>query len=141
LSFDGFPVANYLARSFGLHIAEYVRMPLGQLLCQPIQHLPDGEMFFFLRHLRVEQHLQQQVAQLIAELREIALVNRLQYFVGFLDGERLDGIESLFAVPGASPGRAQPRHDGDCLLEFFAGGAHSFTVNDSLLRQQRGSLE
>ena len=79
-------------------------------------------------HLRIKEHLQQEVAQLPGQLLPIAVVNGFQDFVSLFQGVALDGVKGLLAVPRAPSGSAQPGHDGDSFLEFLAGG-HRFNVS------------
>jgi len=65
-------------------------------------------------HARMEHDLQQQVAEFVLEVVEIATADRVRDLVGFLDGVGRDGREILLEVPrAAAAGRAQRRHDGD----------------------------
>src|SRR5260370_33350468 len=82
----------------------------------------------FIRHLRIKKDLYRQVAQLSGQLPPVAIVDGLQDLVGFLERIALDGIESLFSVPGTAFRSAQPCHDGNSLLEFLPSG-HSFNVS------------
>jgi hypothetical protein len=52
------------------------------------------------------------VAEFGFELSHVTALDRVGYFVGFLDGVRRDGGEALGEVPFAAGLRiAQPRHD------------------------------
>ncbi len=73
----------------------------------------------------MEHHLQQQVAEFVAQVVEVAAVDRVGDFVGFLDGVRRDGGEALLQVPGAAAlWIAQPRHDRQQAFDV-AGCAHA----------------
>jgi hypothetical protein len=91
--------------------AKNVRMAAHQLAVQMVQHIRHGEMAFVGRHLGIKQHLQQQIAQLLGQMRKIAPLNGVEDLVGLLQRVFADGIEGLFAVPRAAVGSAQPRHD------------------------------
>ena len=67
------------------------------------------------RHLRVEQNLQQQVAQLVLQLRPRPPLDGVEDLVGLLQRVALDRVEGLLAVPRTAARRAQPRHDRDRL--------------------------
>ena len=99
-------------------------MAIDQLVGQPIEHVVDGEALLLGRHLGIEEHLQQQVAELAGQLVPIARVDGFDHLVGFFQGVGLDGVEGLLAVPGTSARAAQPRHDRYGALESFAGGGH-----------------
>ena len=122
---DLFPVPQHLGRR-PLHrrihnrliprrprslFAKHMRMPPNQLAIQVIEHIGDGEVPLVRRHLRIEQHLQQQVAQFFGEMRKVAPLDGVEDFVGLFQRVFANGVERLLAVPGASARCAQPRHD------------------------------
>ena len=55
-------------------------------------------------HLRVEEHLQQEIAQLVLQIWPGAALDGVEDLVGLLQRVPLDGVEGLFAVPGHPPG-------------------------------------
>src|SRR5205814_8832145 len=57
--------------------------------------------------------LQQQVAQLIRQAFPITGVDGVQDLIGLFEQVRLDGVEILFAIPGAAARRPQLGHDLD----------------------------
>ncbi len=60
----------------------------------------------------MEGHLEQQVAQFLAQGLEVAALDGVRDLVGFLERVRRDRAEILLAVPGAAArGVAQARHD------------------------------
>jgi hypothetical protein len=80
------------------------------------------EQPLLLRHLRMEHHLQQQVAQFVAQIGPVAAVDRVGDFVGFLDRISRDGREVLLHVPRATPfGIAQAHHDREQVVEAVSG--------------------
>ena len=99
-------------------------MPVHQLAGQAIQNFVDRERALVLRHLGIEQNLEQQIAQLARKFFPIAIVDGFQNFVGFLKGVGLDRIEGLFAVPRASARTAQPGHDRNRAFETFSSSGH-----------------
>ena len=63
-----------------------------------------------LGHARVEDDLQQQVAELVAQVFRVAALDGVGDLVGFLDRVRGDRREGLFEIPGtAAVGIAQAR--------------------------------
>jgi hypothetical protein len=116
-----------------------MRMPPHQLVVQMVQHIGNGEMALVGRHLRIKQHLQQQVAQLLGQVRKVAPLNGVEDLVGLFQRVFADGIEGLFAVPRAAAGSPQPRHDLDRLLKQAAARAGSAppAVSSPLLRKMR----
>ncbi len=94
-----------------------MRMPPHQLAVQLVEHIGDGEMALVGRHLGIKQHLQQQVAQLLGQMRKVAPLDGVEDLVGLFQRVFANGIEGLLAVPRAAARRAQPRHDGHRLLK------------------------
>ena len=76
------------------------------------------------RHLRVEDGLQQKVAQLFGELAPVAPVDGVEHLVGLFERVRLDGVEGLLAVPRTAAGRAQARHQIHQLLKLVSRCSH-----------------
>ena len=73
---------------------------------------PNAKAPLLLRHAGVEDHLEQQVAEFVLQIREIAALDGVHDLVGFLERVGRDGREILLQIPGAAgPGRAQGRHD------------------------------
>src|SRR4051812_11865941 len=122
--FDGFPVAQHLRRSVRLHITKYVRMPVNELVRQSVKHVIDREMFLLVGHLRVEEHLQQEVSELARKLIPVAIVDRLQNFVRLFERVWLYGIEGLLPVPRASARRPQTCHDRNRAFETISRISH-----------------
>ena len=80
-----------------------------------------GEVAFVGRHLRVKQHLQQQVAEFFGQVRKVAALDGVEDFVGLFKRVFANRVEGLFAVPRASARRPQPRHDRRRLLKQRRG--------------------
>ena len=97
-------------------------MAIDQFRREPVEDVIDRERTLLLRHLGVEQYLQQQVAEFAGQFIPITIVDRFQNFVGLFERVGLDGVEGLFPVPWASAGCAQPRHDRNRPLETFSSG-------------------
>jgi hypothetical protein len=105
-------------------VAEHVRVAAGHLGADRVGHVGEVEQAAFLRHLRVEHHLQQQVAQLVAQIGPVAAVDRVGHLVGFLEGVRRDAVEILPHVPRAAALRvAQARHDRKQVVQAVPGRA------------------
>lgn len=91
-----------------------------QLLHDAPGHVVDVPRAFFRRHLRVEDHLEEDVAQLLAEALPVAGIDRVQHLVGLLQqvpGERAVG---LLPVPGTPAGLTEPRHHPDQVQQALA---------------------
>ena len=57
---------------------------------------------FFLSHLGVEHHLEQQVAKFTAQVVKIFASDGIEYFVGFFQRVGGDGAERLLFIPRAA---------------------------------------
>ena len=87
------------------------RISLSVIACD---HVAEVEGAWLLRHAGVKDDLQQEVAELVAQVVEIAARDGVGDLVGFLDRVGRDGREILLEVPrAAGSGRAQRRHDLD----------------------------
>ena len=78
-------------------------------------------------HFRIKQHLKQQVAE-FREMREVAALDGVKDLVGLFQRVFADGVEGLFAVPGAAAGSAKPGHDTTDCSNNAAARAGSVTV-------------
>ena len=77
-----------------------------------LDHVAERERVLLLGHAGVIDHLQQEIAEFVPEIVEIAARDGVGDLIGFLDGVGRDGREILFEVPRtAADGRAQRRHD------------------------------
>jgi leader peptidase (prepilin peptidase)/N-methyltransferase len=94
-----------------------VRVTADELAIQSFDYLGDGELVGFGGHLCIEEHLQQQVAELFAQVCGVVALDRVQHFVGLFQRVFADGPGCLFAIPGATVRSAQAGHDGDGLCE------------------------
>ena len=97
-------------------------MPANEFGVQVGGNVLNGEVAGLRGHLRVEEHLQQQIAELILQIGPGAALDRVEDLVGLLQRVPLDGVEGLLAVPGTAVRAAQPRHDGDRLRPMAIGG-------------------
>jgi hypothetical protein len=76
-----------------------------------IEYIGNGEVALVGRHLRIEQHLEQQIAQLFCQVRKVAPLNGVEDLVGFFEGVLANGVEGLLAVPRATTGSRLVRAD------------------------------
>jgi len=110
LSQDGFRAAS-------AGIAEDMRMPAHQFAGERRHDVVEIETALFARELGVEDDLQEEVAELFAEGVRIAAADRGGDFFRFLAEAGDQRAMRLLAVPRASLGRAQPRHDAQEAVE------------------------
>jgi hypothetical protein len=95
--------------------SEHVRMPANELLVQPARDLVRVEGSLLTPDLGVNRDLEQKIAELVAEPRWIAGIERGERFVGLLEQVRSQRRVRLFAIPRAAVWRAKPlgdAHDG-----------------------------
>ena len=95
-------------------------MPAHELVADGVDGVADREVAGFLADARQEHGLEQEVAELFAEVRRLAALDRLEHLVGFLEHERTQRGVRLLAVPRAAIRRAQRAHDLDETLESLA---------------------
>ena len=87
-------------------------MPPDHLARDRLDHVAERERVLLLRHAGVKHHLQQEIAEFVAQIVEIAARDGVGDLVGFLDGVGRDGRKILLEIPrAAGAGRAQRRHD------------------------------
>ena len=97
-------------------------MTANELGVQVGSNIGDGEVARFGGHLRVKEHLQQQIAQFILQVGPGAALDRVEDLVGLLQRVSLDGVEGLLAVPGTAVRAAQTRHDSDRFSHSIRAG-------------------
>ena len=87
-------------------------MAAQQLLGDRLDHAAEIERALLLGHAGVERDLEQQIAELLAQIVEIAARDRVGDLIGLFERVGRDGREILLEVPRtAGAGRAQRRHD------------------------------
>jgi hypothetical protein len=93
-------------------------MASDQLLHYGAHAVIECEPPFFARHLRMKNHLQQQIAELLAKICVIAGVDRRSDFVGFFDDTLAERSVVLLPVPRASIGSPETGHNAEQLLQW-----------------------
>ena len=89
-------------------------MAADHLLGDALDDVAERERALLLGDAGVIDHLQQQVAEFLAEVVEIVARDRVRHLIGFLDRVGCDRLEGLLDVPWtAGHGGAQRRHDLD----------------------------
>ena len=105
--------------------AEHVRMPALQLVADRRGDGVEIELTALARHLRMKHHLEQQIPQLVLEVRHVAAIDRIGDLVSLFDRVGRDAGEILLDVPRtARRGIAQARHDREQPLQPHGGVAH-----------------
>ena len=122
---DRFPHPLHLVRRQVACLAEHVRMAADQLGRDGLDHVAEDEGAGLLGHAGVEHDLQQQVAELVPEVLEVAALDGVGNLVGLLDRVGRDRPERLLKVPRTSAARpSEGRHDVDQALDL-AGRDHA----------------
>ena len=89
-------------------------------------HVIKCEASFLGCHLCMIDGLQQQIAQLVAEVGLVAALDRIGHLIGFLDCVGRYGREILLQVPGAardwSPQRLHDSAEGGNVARIHGGG-------------------
>ena len=73
------------------------------------------------RDLRVEDDLEEEVAELFPDAPGVAGVEGVEDLVGLLDEERAEGLAGLLSIPGTPALAAQAGHHREQLDETLAG--------------------
>ena len=122
LALELLPVLDHLARRLGLHVAIDVGVPIDQFVAKHVAHVGNVKVARFGADLRIEDDVQQQVAQFLGNVVHVVRQDGVGQFISFFDGIGAEGIEGLLAVPGAL--FAQVVHDvqesGESLQFFFS---------------------
>ena len=95
------PTLANAAGGVSLDLAEHVRMPPDELGVHDPRHLLEVALTLLLEEQRQEVDLEEQVAELVEQLRRISRIGGVRDLVGLLDGVRHDRARRLLAVPGA----------------------------------------
>ena len=91
-----------------------MRMAAQQLRHQVVHQFVEAEQLLLATELGVEDHLEQHIAELLADLRVVAALDRIDQLVTLFQCVRRDGGEALLEIPRATAlGVAQPRHHGE----------------------------
>lgn len=115
------PVGADVLRGLGGLVAEDVRVTVDQLLDDGGRDVVDAErlLLVLLRDARVEDDLEQYVAELLAQFLAVAVLDGLDEFVRLLDGVLRETLVRLLRGPRA--GEPDPVHDLDQIQEACAG--------------------
>ena len=112
-----FPQIQHVPGVGGLRLAEHVRMAADHLLVHVGAHVVDVELAGIGSYLALQHHLQQHVAQLLAQVRDIGGFDGVHRLVCLFDHVVRDALVRLRAIPRASVRRAQRGDGGDELVE------------------------
>ncbi|MNN07168.1 hypothetical protein D3C81_1199860 [compost metagenome] len=110
----------HVRRAVQVAIGEHVWMAAHQLVGNAVDHLVETEALLFAGQLRVVDDLEQQVAELLAQVGEVATLDGVGDFIGFFQGVGDDARVVLLQVPRAAMLRiAQARHQVQQVVELI----------------------
>src|SRR5579862_2111055 len=123
-----------------------MRMPSDHFVVDADDDIGNVECAGFASHVRMEQDLEQEIAQFLRHFRCVCLLDCVEDFVGFLDKVSPKGEVGLLAVPGTAAGGAKSglygdqvfKEFADALFRRFCGG--SLNNGDLSARRLRRSL-
>ena len=87
-----------------------MRVAAHKLLVNAAQHGMHLKLTVINCNLRMQHHLQQQVAQFLPQCVRIRSVQSRQHLIGFLEQSYPQRLVRLLAIPGTARGRAQVRN-------------------------------
>ena len=86
-------------------------MAANEFSVQIFSYVTDVEVTGLGGHLRVEEDLEEKIAELILEVGPRAALDGVEDLVGLFERVSFDRVEGLLAVPRAAIRGAQPCHD------------------------------
>ena len=93
-------------------VAEDMRVSSDHLACDRLNDVAEGECVFLFGHACMKHYLQQQIAEFVSEIVQVATRDGISDFVGFFDRVGRNTREILFEIPrAAGAGCSQRRHD------------------------------
>jgi hypothetical protein len=119
-------------------VREHVWVPADHLAHDRLDHVAKRERPLLFRHARMKHHLQQEIAEFVAEIVEIAARDGVDDLVGLLDRVGRDGRKGLFEVPGAAAaGCPKPRHEFEQSVDVAGRGHVAACPKDDALCRNR----
>ena len=126
------------------HITEYVRVSAHHFFGNALDHIVYRESAFFSCDLCVHDYLEEHIAEFLAKVHVIFVVDRVDDFAGLFDQAFFERLVGLLDIPRASAWSAQLRDDldeivktvfsvGIVVIEFFVSG-HFFFLLFLMLR-------
>ena len=97
--FDLLPTGKHLGAVTCRNISKNMRVAAFKLIAYRSANIIKVEAPFFLSHLGVKHHLEQQIPQLSTQVVEVFSRNRVQHFISFFEGIRSNSGECLLFVP------------------------------------------
>src|SRR6266478_5747273 len=97
-------------------------MPAGHLLKNGLQDVCHRELALLPGNLAMEDHLEEDIAQLLDDMPCFAGIEGFERLIGFFDQVGFEGSASLLTVPRASSLRPQATHEREQRFQERAGG-------------------
>ena len=104
---DLVPDLENLVGALGVRIAKHVWVAADELGVDIACHIGKRKLTGVRRNLRMQHHLHEHVAELLAQMCCVVRLDAIERLVGFLDHVLADALMRLFAVPRAAIGLAQ----------------------------------
>ena len=104
---DLVPDLKDLVGIIGIRIAKHVRVAADELGVDIARYVGKRKLTGVRRNLRMQHHLHEHVAELLAQVRRVIGLDTVECLVGLLDHVLTDALMRLFAVPRAAIGLTQ----------------------------------
>ena len=117
LRLDAVPAAADIVGGIDLSVAKHMRVPAHHLFAKALNHVVNGKVALFLAHLRMENYLEQHIAQFLAHVFLVALLCGINKFTTFFDQIRQQRMRILLTVPRAAVLRAEASHNIDKVIK------------------------
>ena len=82
-------------------------MTANELGVDIVRHIGQRKLAGVRRNLRMQHHLHEHIAQLLAQMRHVVRLDAIERLVGFLDHVLADALMRLLAIPRATVGLTQ----------------------------------
>jgi hypothetical protein len=117
LPLEPLPVHEHLVGAGHLDLTEDVGVAMDQLADEPFGHIVDVPTIVLRRHLGMEGHLEQEIAELVTHRVVVAGIDRLEQLVRFLEQVAGQGRMGLLPVPRTPVGSSKSGLDLDQIEE------------------------
>ena len=94
-----------------VHVAEHMRMTADHFVGDMSNHVCQQKTLFIGSDLRIQNHLQQHVAQFFANGTVVVRIDRFEQFVGFFQSVWFDRLHCLLTIPWTSIRRSKTSDD------------------------------
>ena len=101
LGLEHLPILHHILSRRNLSAGKYVRMAIYQLITQMVNHVGNVKLPLLIPHLGIENHVQEQISQFLADFVMVILKNGIAEFISLLYGLRTQALVGLLAVPRA----------------------------------------